>query len=123
MLRGRNLSSIRRKFIYFSCNTQSCFGGKWQVLYINNTLIRGYGDIMVQAIINISDRANRILNIIKAKYSLRDKSEAIDLMAEHYEEEILEPELRPEYIEKALEIQKQKLIKVGSINALRKRYE
>jgi hypothetical protein len=78
---------------------------------------------MVQAIINITDRSNRIINIIKAKYGLNDKSEAIDLMAEQYENELLEPELRPEYIGKAAKIQKQKLIKVGSADKLRKRYE
>ena len=78
---------------------------------------------MVQALINISDHANHILNIVKAKYNLKNKSEAIDLMAEQYEDELLEPELRPEYIEKALRIQKQKSIKVGTIEELRKRYE
>jgi hypothetical protein len=78
---------------------------------------------MVQAIINISERSNRILNIIKAKYGLNDKSKAIELMAEQYEQELLEPELRPEYIEKAIKIQKQKPIKVGTADKLRKRYE
>ena len=78
---------------------------------------------MVQAIIDISEHSNRILNIIKAKYDLKDKSEAIDLMAEQYEEEVLEPELRPEYVEKAEKIKKQKAIKVGTIKALRKRHE
>ena len=78
---------------------------------------------MVQALINISDHANHILNIIKAKYNLKNKSEAIDLMAEQYEDELLEPQLRPEYIEKALRIKKQKPIKVGTIEELRKRYE
>jgi hypothetical protein len=78
---------------------------------------------MVQAIINISDRTNRIINIIKAKYGLKDKSEAIDMIAEQYERELLEPELRPEYVEKALKIQKQKAVKVGTVDKLRKRYE
>lgn len=55
---------------------------------------------MVQAIININEHANTILNIIKAKFGLKDKSEAINIMAQQYEEEVLEPELRPEYIEK-----------------------
>ena len=67
---------------------------------------------MVQAIINIEDHTNRILNILKAKFGLKDKSEAIDLMAEQYEEEVMEPELRPEYIEKAKRIMKQKAIPV-----------
>lgn len=78
---------------------------------------------MVQAIININDNANRVLNILKAKFGLRDKSQAIEIMAEQYKEEILEPELRPEYIKKALRIHKQPSIRVGTVENLRKRYE
>lgn len=78
---------------------------------------------MVQAIIKISERTNRVLNIVKAKYGLKDKSEAIDVMAKEYENEVMEPELRPEYIKKALRIQKQPAIKIGTIENLRKRYE
>ncbi|RJQ21208.1 DUF2683 domain-containing protein [Candidatus Woesearchaeota archaeon] len=61
---------------------------------------------MVQALIDISEHSNRILNILKAKYDLKDKSAAINLMAEQYEEELLEPELRPEYIQKIERIRK-----------------
>ena len=78
---------------------------------------------MVQAIINIEEHTNRILNIIKAKYGLKDKSSAIDLMATQYEEEILEPELKPEYIEKAKKIIQQKPINVGSVDDLRDRLD
>ncbi|MBW2995558.1 DUF2683 family protein [Candidatus Woesearchaeota archaeon] len=77
---------------------------------------------MVQAIVNINEHANRILNIIKAKFGLKDKSEAIEMMAEQYEEEILEPELKPEYVEKLKKIKKQKGIKIGGIKKFRKRY-
>ena len=77
---------------------------------------------MVQAIINIDDRTNRILNIIKAKYDLKNKSEAIDLMAAEYEEEILEPALKAEYIEKLKRIESQKAIEVGTVENFRKRY-
>ena len=77
---------------------------------------------MVQAIINIDERTNRILNIIKAKYGLKDKSAAINRMAIEYEKEILEPELKPEYIEKLKEIEKQKSINIGTIENLRNRY-
>ena len=75
---------------------------------------------MVQAIININENTNRILNILKAKYGLKDKSQAIDLMAKEYEQEILEPELRPEYIEKATKIMTEKPVKVGTPKELRK---
>ena len=76
---------------------------------------------MVQATINIDGHTNRILDIIQAKYDLNDKSSAIDLMALQYEEEILEPEFRPEYIDKAKKIIEQKSVDVGSIEKLRDR--
>lgn len=78
---------------------------------------------IVQAIINIDEHTNRILNIIKAKYGLKDKSSAIDLMATQYEEEILEPELKPEYVEKARKIMRQKPVDVGSVENLRSRLD
>jgi hypothetical protein len=53
---------------------------------------------MVQAIIDINERTNRILNILKAKYGLKDKSQAIERMAEEYEENLLEPALKPTYV-------------------------
>jgi len=76
---------------------------------------------MVKAIVDISDRSNRVLNIIKAKYGLRDKSQAIDMMSEQYESNLLEPELRPEYIAKANQIMKHKKIDVGTVENLRKK--
>lgn len=63
---------------------------------------------MVQAVININDNANRVLNIIKAKFGLRDKSEAINLVVAEYEQTSLEPELRPEYRVKIEKIMKGK---------------
>ncbi len=61
---------------------------------------------MVQAMINIQDRTNRLLSVVKAQYGLKDKSEAIDLVATQYEELILEPQVRPEYIKKLKKIKK-----------------
>lgn len=78
---------------------------------------------MVKAIIDISKHTNRVLNIVKAKYDLRNKSKAINIMAEEYEEVVLEPELKPEYVKKASKIQKQPSIKIGSVEKLRKRHE
>ena len=67
---------------------------------------------MVQAIIDISEHANRIISIVKAKYGLKNKSEAINLMAEQYEKEILELKLRPEHIEKTKKRQKEPTVKI-----------
>jgi len=55
---------------------------------------------MVQAVIKIDDRTNRVLNIVKAKFGLKDKSQAINLVVNEYEQSFLEPELRPEYKKK-----------------------
>lgn len=68
--------------------------------------------LMVKAIIDISGHANRIISIVKAKYGLKNKSEAINLMAEQYEERILELKLRPEYVEKMKKRQKESTVKI-----------
>ena len=78
---------------------------------------------MVKAIIEIPEEANRVLNIVKAKYGLKDKSEAITIVVEQYGEEMLEPELRPEFVKEIGRIQKQKVIRIGTVKNLRKRYE
>ena len=63
---------------------------------------------MVQAVIDIEDKTNRVLNIVKAKFGLKDKSEAINLVVTEYEESFLEPQLRPEYKTKIEKIVKGK---------------
>jgi len=75
---------------------------------------------MVQAIINIDNNTNRVLNIVKAQFGLKDKSKAIEVMAQKYEQDILEPALRSEYIEKLNLIEKQKGIKFKNIAELRR---
>ena len=67
---------------------------------------------MVQAIVNINDEANRVLNIVKAKHGLRTKSEAINIVVNEYGKSLLEPELRPEFIEKIKARQKEKTVKI-----------
>ena len=62
---------------------------------------------MVQAMIEIPDEANHILNIVKARYNLKTKSEAIAKIVLECGENILEPEIRPEYLEKLKRIEKE----------------
>ena len=69
---------------------------------------------MVQAMIKISKEANQILNIVKAKHNLIDKSKAIEKVVLKYGEEMLEPELRPEFIEKMKERQKEPTVKINN---------
>ena len=79
---------------------------------------------MVQAVINIKDHANRILNIVKAKYGLKDKSQAIEVVIAKYESAFLEPELRPEYVQKIRLLEKNgKLKRYSSIKELRDQIE
>lgn len=75
---------------------------------------------MVQNIINLNERYDRILNIVKAKFGLKNKSQAVSLIIHVYEENFLEPELRPEYLKKLEKIRKGKYIKFSSVEELRK---
>ena len=67
---------------------------------------------MVKAIVTIDERTNRIINMVKAKYGLKDKSQAINLIAQQYEECVMEPELRPEFIESLKASEKEKTVRV-----------
>ena len=67
---------------------------------------------MVQALIQIDDNTNRVLNVVKAKYDLNDKGEAIQLVVSKYIEAEDEPELRPEFIEKMKKIQKEPTVEI-----------
>ncbi len=69
---------------------------------------------MVQALINLDENTNRVLNIVKAKLGLRDKGEAIKYVVAEYVELEGEPELRSEFIQKIEELRKQKSIKVDN---------
>ena len=78
---------------------------------------------MVQSIIDINENEDRVLNIVKAKFGLKNKSQAVAMIAKIYEESFLEPELRPEYLEKLDKISKGKHIPFKDINDLRKQIE
>ncbi len=77
---------------------------------------------MVKAIIDISDNANRILNIIKAEFGLKDKSEAIEKLAEEYKEQVFEPKIKPSYLRRLKKIEKESLIHIGTIDDFNKRF-
>lgn len=67
---------------------------------------------MVQALVQLGDNTNRVLNMVKATYDLKDKGEAIEFVVDKYIEEENEPELRPDFVEKIKKIQKHKSIRV-----------
>ena len=79
---------------------------------------------MVQAMIEIPKEVNQVLNIVKARFGLKTKSEAIAKVVIEYGSEILEPELRPEYLEKLKKIEKEgNFISFDSIEALKNSIE
>lgn len=79
---------------------------------------------MVQAMVDIPEEVNHVLNIVKARYKLRTKSEAISKIVIECGTNILEPELRPEYIEKLKKIRKEGYSKkFSSVEELRKHIE
>jgi Protein of unknown function (DUF2683) len=52
---------------------------------------------MVKNVINLDERESRVINIVKAKYGLKDRSQALSVIIKRYEECELEPQLRPEF--------------------------
>ncbi len=54
---------------------------------------------MVKALIDLSEYENWVLNMVKAQFDLGNKADAIRLIIQTFEEEFLEPELRPEFVE------------------------
>jgi hypothetical protein len=76
----------------------------------------------IQAMIEIPEEVNQILNIVKARYNLKDKSEAITKVVTDYGIELLEPELRPDFIEKMKKIGNEKAITIGGIEEFKNRY-
>jgi hypothetical protein len=68
---------------------------------------------VVKSLIDLKERESRVINIVKAKYGLKDKSEALSIIIKRYEECELEPELKPEFIKEIEETRKHgKFIKV-----------
>lgn len=75
---------------------------------------------MVQALINLNEHEATVLNIIKAKFGLKNKSAAVNMILKDYEQEFLEPELRPEYEKELEQIDKGKFHRFSNIAELRK---
>ena len=74
---------------------------------------------MVKATIEIPERENRILNILKGQHGFKNKEQAFIFLIKEYEQN-LEPEIRPEYVRKLAKIDKQGGIPFRDINELRK---
>ena len=71
---------------------------------------------MPKAVVELSEHANRIVNVVKARDGLKGKSEAIESIVVAYEEKILEPSLKPEFVEQIQRIRSGSFRKVRSLD-------
>ena len=75
----------------------------------------------------VKDYTSRVLGVVKEKYGLRDKGDALDKFAEMYGEEFVEPEVREEVVREVIESCDRHIKKHGfrsrSVKDLRKTIE
>ncbi len=68
----------------------------------------------ISARVELTDYTNRILGIIKIKFGLNDKSEAINKFIDLYGDDIMEKQASEEYVKKVIEITKKHFEKYGN---------
>ena len=78
---------------------------------------------MTSAIVNLTEENNRFLNIIKAHFGIKNKSDAINFVVENFPKKEIELEVRPEYVRKLKRIMKEKRRSYGSLSEMLKEYE
>ena len=57
---------------------------------------------IISARVELNNYANRVLGVIKMKFGLRDKSEALNKFIEMYGDEFIEKEANDEYVKKVI---------------------
>ena len=68
----------------------------------------------ISARVELEDYTNRVLGIIKIKFGLKDKSEALNKFIELYGNEIMEKQVNEDYIKKVIAVTKKHLEKYGN---------
>lgn len=61
---------------------------------------------MVSARVELKPYSNRVISVVKAKYDLKDKSEALNKFIELYGREEVEPEVKENYVKKILTLER-----------------
>ncbi|MBT4376787.1 DUF2683 family protein [archaeon] len=62
---------------------------------------------MVQTIISLDSMEDRVLNIVKARHGLKNKSQAIATIVKVYADNFLEPSINPLFVKKMKKTKKQ----------------
>lgn len=73
---------------------------------------------MPKAVVELSEHANRVVNVVKARDGLKGKSEAIERIVEEYEEKILDPAFRPEFVADVQRARKGKARRIRSLDEI-----
>ena len=60
---------------------------------------------MIDARVSLNKYSNRVLTVVKAKYDLNDKSQALNKFIQDYGPNELEPEVKESYVKKLLRIE------------------
>jgi hypothetical protein len=68
---------------------------------------------MIDARVKLNQYTNRVLSMVKAKYDLKDKSEALNRFVELYGSNEIELEVKPEYVKKILAVEEAHFKKYG----------
>jgi hypothetical protein len=66
---------------------------------------------MVIARVYLDDFTNKVLNVIKAQFGLKDKSDAINKFCKMFGDQFVETEINEEYIKKLLDIENEHMKK------------
>ena len=69
---------------------------------------------MISARLTLNEYTNRVLNVVKAKFGLKDKSEALNRFVKLYGDEEVEMEAKDDYIKKVLEIDQRHMKKYAN---------
>ncbi len=75
---------------------------------------------MTSARVILEPYSNKVLNVVKAKYELKDKSEALNKFIEMYGKQEVEPEVKDSYVKKVIGIEKRHIAKYGRRNMSKK---
>jgi hypothetical protein len=70
---------------------------------------------MVKSLVNLTSYEDAVVNIVKAKYGFKNKNDAIRYIIQEFENEFLEPELKPEFIKEMKTRSKEPIVKVKDL--------
>jgi len=69
---------------------------------------------MVSARLNLTEYTNKVLGMVKVRFGLKDKSEALNKFINMFGEEIVEKEANDQYIKRLIEIDENHIKKYGN---------